>query len=419
MWYFASDGEKRGPVSQQELRSLLIKGRISTDCPVWHDAMSDWQPIDTVDEFIAVAELLKATNTNTDEDYKPTRPTEEGATLGGMVMGVILFFIRIFSGHILLFVISMALVAFGWMASVFINDYDVKDHQNVEVVGLTPKRLSPLNIKHNKQHAIWADGIDYETKAFEIGSRLIKANNIDDHIKFSISYSKDERFIAYSIPAQRMIVITNQILSLVNSDDELAAIIGHEMAHIEYNHNSFSHKMLETGDEREAYHTKEFEADVLGATMAANAGYNPVGAINIFNAIETGTTTPKIDLDFSKTMIDHPPTTDRVRVLTYLIQQKYPEYIGQPYPSQWSLADTVNTQGEAFLALKADIDKQKSTIDYYKHRLNNINNYANEAAYTKELNAHNRLVDPYNADLAEANRLAEDVNTLLAKYNNE
>ena len=53
---------------------------------------------------------------------------------------------------------------------------------------------------------------------------------------------------------EEAIIITYDILNEIKNEDELAGIIGHEMAH------------AKTGD--------ELEADVIGLTYAAKAGYN-------------------------------------------------------------------------------------------------------------------------------------------------
>lgn len=50
------------------------------------------------------------------------------------------------------------------------------------------------------------------------------------------------------------IVVTTELLSLVKNEDELAGVIGHEMAH--------------------AIYTSELEADILGLKYAQKAGYS-------------------------------------------------------------------------------------------------------------------------------------------------
>jgi hypothetical protein len=54
-WYYvvASGSEMRqeGPVSSQDLESMLSEGRLSTDTLVWNDGMTDWAQIGAVTDF--------------------------------------------------------------------------------------------------------------------------------------------------------------------------------------------------------------------------------------------------------------------------------------------------------------------------------------------------------------------------------
>lgn len=43
-WYYAADGQQRGPVSEAELARLLSEGFLTGDTLVWRPGMTDWQP---------------------------------------------------------------------------------------------------------------------------------------------------------------------------------------------------------------------------------------------------------------------------------------------------------------------------------------------------------------------------------------
>lgn len=47
-WYYALDGHQTGPVSETQLDELVRSGRINRDTPVWHEGMTDWQPLHAV-----------------------------------------------------------------------------------------------------------------------------------------------------------------------------------------------------------------------------------------------------------------------------------------------------------------------------------------------------------------------------------
>ena len=66
---------------------------------------------------------------------------------------------------------------------------------------------------------------------------------------------------------RRMVFFTG-LLRFVKSDDELAGIMGHELAH-----NVLEHTIR-------TYRAYEHEADYLGVYLAARAGYDPRGSKN-------------------------------------------------------------------------------------------------------------------------------------------
>ena len=43
-WYYAIDGDRRGPVSSSELKQLAATGAITPDDLVWRDGMPEWPP---------------------------------------------------------------------------------------------------------------------------------------------------------------------------------------------------------------------------------------------------------------------------------------------------------------------------------------------------------------------------------------
>ena len=43
-WYYAIDGERRGPVAQAEFEKLVTDGVVKADTLVWQQGMAEWQP---------------------------------------------------------------------------------------------------------------------------------------------------------------------------------------------------------------------------------------------------------------------------------------------------------------------------------------------------------------------------------------
>lgn len=52
LWYYAIDGEQRGPMPQSKLRMLFRDGRIDTTTLVWRDGLTNWTPIGDVPEIL-------------------------------------------------------------------------------------------------------------------------------------------------------------------------------------------------------------------------------------------------------------------------------------------------------------------------------------------------------------------------------
>ena len=51
IWYYERNGQSRGPVPEEEIRTLLRQGTISRDSLVWCDGFTDWTPVRDVEAF--------------------------------------------------------------------------------------------------------------------------------------------------------------------------------------------------------------------------------------------------------------------------------------------------------------------------------------------------------------------------------
>lgn len=51
MWYYAIDGEKRGPVDEDKLRRLINEGDLGLNELVWSSGMEEWRPVSEVNEI--------------------------------------------------------------------------------------------------------------------------------------------------------------------------------------------------------------------------------------------------------------------------------------------------------------------------------------------------------------------------------
>ena len=154
---------------------------------------------------------------------------------------------------------------------------------------------------------------------------------------------------AWCMPGGKIAVYTGLIDQAKPTDDELAAVIGHEMGHAlrEHGREQASHAMaeqvalgvvgavvnvpqaaidlaptvLDVTFNLPHSRTDETEADRIGVELAARAGYDPRAAINLWEKMQKlgGGQPPKL-------LSTHPPTADRIKDLQTVSQQVMPLY---------------------------------------------------------------------------------------------
>ncbi|MBF0300664.1 MAG: M48 family metalloprotease, partial [Oligoflexia bacterium] len=114
---------------------------------------------------------------------------------------------------------------------------------------------------------------------------------------------------SFEVNASNGISINYGMLNYIEYEDELAGLLGHELAHNYLNHNIY--------DELE----KEFVADKFGSYLAAKAGYNPYG---LYSLIDHVANDPNLKLSTSSTTerSTHPPIKERsIKLNEYLKEQ--------------------------------------------------------------------------------------------------
>jgi hypothetical protein len=53
-WYYVHEGQRHGPVADDELRDLAARGGLHPDDLVWHEGLRDWQPARSVPGLLSV-----------------------------------------------------------------------------------------------------------------------------------------------------------------------------------------------------------------------------------------------------------------------------------------------------------------------------------------------------------------------------
>jgi len=167
----------------------------------------------------------------------------------------------------------------------------------------------------------------------KIGARIALVSDRQD-LKYHFNIVDDKEFNAFAIPGGNVYV--NSGLIQAANDDELAAVVGHEVGHIAARHSvkrlqavlgyqliaaialgaSGQAQVLQAVDVVFnvvvlGYGRKdEFLADKLGIKYAHAAGFNPYGMITFFQKLQKEAKSTNFNLVF---LSSHPPIEDRIR----------------------------------------------------------------------------------------------------------
>lgn len=136
---------------------------------------------------------------------------------------------------------------------------------------------------------------------------------------------------AYALPGGH-VFLGGGMLHLMDSEDELAAVLGHEIEHIDHYHSAgraqteamLRHmplgqlvgipvEVFEAGYSKD----EELEADREGAILAVKAGYSPRGAVRIFEQLE------KLEAQYQRR---EPPAQSAIEEAARLPQQAVEQY---------------------------------------------------------------------------------------------
>ena len=170
------------------------------------------------------------------------------------------------------------------------------------------------------------------------------------HLPYTFTLLDTAEINAFAVPGG-FIYVTRGMLDFVRSDDELAGVIGHEIAHVARRHGASrletfalaeatARRLVESeprlGDiyateegrfatEMTAFllfngwsRQQEFEADEYGTIYMARAGYDPQAIIHLFNRMERIFASGDDDA-LSRLFRTHPPFPDRVQRIEHVI----------------------------------------------------------------------------------------------------
>lgn len=194
-----------------------------------------------------------------------------------------------------------------------------------------------------------------------IGTKLLKANNVNYDIEFKVS---DEADINAYANLDKEIYVYRGLLEYVDNDEELAGVIGHEMGHIINGHcakqgvlnvgiavvanmitkNETANAVGQTLAANKISRNDEFEADITGVDLMTKAGYNPLAMVSLLN---------KISGNYIDILQTHPSGEKRI-----LNVYNYVEY---NYSSKLSKGYSTDSYKKALVMISPTVEKRKKS----------------------------------------------------------
>jgi len=235
----------------------------------------------------------------------------------------------------LVFVIIFLLIAF---LLVSFNSFSAERDLNKE-----QKLGKKLSEDIEKKYEVVED-LNQNSLITEIGNKLAGVSEMRE-MKFHFRILKEDGPNAFSIPGG-YIYVTYDLFDYIQSDDELAGILAHEIAHVIHNHalkqtrDNTKYTLLTilavllTGEPDVGIlgklttitllnqYSREYEeeADLTAINLLIKAGYNPVGFLTFLERLYTREMfKPEIYLGIFQT---HPETENRINYVKDMLIEK-------------------------------------------------------------------------------------------------
>ncbi len=201
------------------------------------------------------------------------------------------------------------------------------------------------------------------TRVNSIGNKLLKANGVQQAIEFKVSAEEDVNAYAN---INKEVYVYKGLLEYVSNDEELAAVISHEVGHI-LNGHCAKQGVLNTGvnilaqkaaqkynatavavgqqlTSSKLSRNDEFEADLTGVDLMAKAGFNPLAMVSVLN---------KICGNYIDILQTHPSGEKRLLNIYNYVEYNYPTKIKSGFAS--------DSYTKAMLVIAPNVQKRKAS----------------------------------------------------------
>jgi predicted Zn-dependent protease len=203
-----------------------------------------------------------------------------------------------------------------------------------------------------------SEDLDAQKYVAAVGAELVPLVN-RKAIQYHFHVIHSPEINAFAIPGGHIYVLTG-LLDFLHSEAELAAVLGHEISHVDLRHcieryqYELALKKAGAGDVGELAHFahdlatlgytqfQELEADASGERIAIEAGYDPDAAEAVFNRMKAkfGEMTPRpaatpvgevgqaVGQAIGSYFQTHPPSEDRARQMADMVAKNHRRLAG-------------------------------------------------------------------------------------------
>jgi predicted Zn-dependent protease len=327
--------------------------------------------------------------------------------------------------------------SFALFSCVLILTFDMVLAAELDLEPKIPPGYEPIDPETEK--GLWMELEEYET-AIQQSALLIKDESINDYVKSAAcrvarDYCNDLRIYIIrnpnfnaSMTANGIMQVWTGLLVRVSSEDELAAVLGHELAHYTQLHTlARLHKIrdsmaagsildlgiiLVTGvsipvgqlsaiaSAMAFSREQEEEADLLGVKFMVQSDYDPHAATRVWEMIveEEKNAAAKREEPglFSMT---HPSSEARIETLKSYVSETYPQLSAGPQDSQshvemlnrnymWLMEDQIDTnrfgRTESILSKHRELGVNPSLIHFFHGEMYRQRNAEGDLELAKE-----------------------------------
>lgn len=182
------------------------------------------------------------------------------------------------------------------------------------LIGLSVQ-ANEITVSNVTMDNIWNKLGSREEKVNIVGAKILNSNKITKRVVFNVNNSNSVN--AYAAYSNKTVSINKGTLNYIDNDDELAAILAHEIVHAMDYYDGFGKAIVMTFNSK----SYEVKADLVAIDYMVNAGYNPVAMITVMNKIG-GESIWDWGILWS-----HPKTSTRLMKDYEYIYKKYPKYL--------------------------------------------------------------------------------------------